>query len=275
MDLLFGLILIGVPLFAIVFGIWSISNDIYVFFYGELGYQIKTRRPLYNKYKVILENYCAYYKLLSPKDRIEFERRLKHFMYSKRFIPRNGIERITDEMRVLISASAIQLTFGLPEIYFANFDKILVYPDQYYSHINKQYHLGEVNPRAGIIVLSWKAFVHGYGDLRDSYNVGIHEMAHAIHFENRIKNEEYDFLNHEALRSLEKITVRETMQIKMGNPHLLRSYAGTNHYEFFAVSLEYFFEQPDQMHLQLPDLYKTLKLLLNQDPLKMYNFDQL
>lgn len=274
MELVVAIILIGIPLFAIGFGIWSISNDIYVFFYGEIGYQIKIRRPLYQKYRTILENYCAYYKLLSSKDKVEFERRLKHFMYSKRFIAR-GVNDVTDEMRVLISASAIQLTFGLSEIYFANFDKILIYPDQYYSHINKRHHLGEVNPRAGIIVLSWKAFVQGYGDLRDSYNVGIHEMAHAIHFENRIRNEEYDFLNRDALRILEKITSRELMLLRTGNNHLLRSYAGTNEYEFFAVSLEYFFEQPDKMKQELPDLYTTLKALLNQDPLKLYNFDQL
>ncbi len=196
-------------------------------------------------------------------------------MYSKRFIPR-GVPKITDEMRVLISATAVQLTYGLPEVYLSNFDKILVYPEEYYSHINRRYHLGEVNPLAGVIVLSWKAFVEGFGDLKDSFNVGIHEMAHAIHFENRIKNEEYDFLNGPALKELERITEREMPRIlDDSEEHLLRKYAATNEYEFFAVSLEYFFEQPDQLNERLPDLYRTLKLLLNQDPLKLYNFERL
>jgi Mlc titration factor MtfA (ptsG expression regulator) len=129
-----------------------------------------------------------------------------------------------------------------------------------------------VNPRVGIILLSWSHFVAGFGDLTDSFNVGIHEMAHAIHFENRIKNEEFDFLNKDALNALKSITEREIPKIKRGDPHVLRTYASTNEYEFFAVSLEYFFEQPEQLSQQLPDLYQTIAMLLRQDPLKLYNF---
>ncbi|MEQ8927947.1 MAG: zinc-dependent peptidase, partial [Fulvivirga sp.] len=264
----------GAPILVLIYGVWSVFNDFYIFIYDEVRYHVKVRQPLYPKYRNILNQYCAYYKVLSASDKIEFERKLRRFMYSKKFIPR-GIPMVTPEMRVLISASAIQLTFRLPEIYLSNFDKILIYPNEYYSHINKRYHLGEVNPRAGIIVLSWKAFVQGYGDLRDSYNLGIHEMAHAIHFENRIKNEEFEFLNREALFALDKITMRELEHIRAGKDHLLRAYAGTNEYEFFAVSLEYFFEQPQELKQAHPDLYETLKTLLNQDPLKLYKFDLL
>lgn len=173
-------------------------------------------------------------------------------------------------MRVLISATAIQLTFGLPQIYLTHFDKILIYPDSYYSRITWKYHVGEVNPRMGMIILSWKSFVDGYADLTDSLNVGIHEMAHAIHFENRIRNEEFDFLDTQGLRELEKITARELPRIRNGEVHFFRSYAGTNEHEFFAVALEYFFEKPVEFKKSIPDLYGTLSRLLNQDPIALY-----
>ena len=52
---------------------------------------------------------------------------------------------------------------------------------------------------------------------------------------------------------------------------LFRSpYAGANEYEFFAVALEYFFEKPTEFKSALPDLYDTLKKLLNQDPISLY-----
>lgn len=275
MGILYFVLVVGIPVAAIGFGIWSIGNDIYIYAFNEANYYIKVKRPLLPKYRAILSKYCAYYKVLSVEDQQKFERMLVRFMYSKRFIAR-GVPAITDEMKVLVSATAIQLTFGLPEIYLANFDKILIYPDEYYSHVNKRYHLGEVNPRAGIIVLSWKAFVQGYGNLTDSFNLGIHELAHAIHFENRIFNEEFDFLDKEAVEELNKITAREVKLIRY-NPekHFLRKYAGTNEYEFFAVSLEYFFEQPNKMKQAIPDLYHTLKRLLNQDPSELYNFDRI
>ncbi|MTI23294.1 DgsA anti-repressor MtfA [Fulvivirga sp. RKSG066] len=247
----------------------SIFRDIVTHFIDDFKYRVKSRQPLSAKHRSILNKYSAYYKLLSTADRALFERRVQRFMFAKRFISR-GVGPITDEMRVLISASAIQLTFGLTEIYLSNFDKILVYPNSYYSHITKKYHLGEVNPRAGIIILSWKSFVDGYADPTDSLNVGIHEMAHAIHFENRILNEEYDFLDIELMELLKQITAREIWNIRNLDGHFLRDYAATNAYEFFAVSLEYFFEQPVQFKQEIPDLYELLVRLLNQDPIRIY-----
>ena len=226
--------------------------------------------PLNPEYIRILNKYFGYYKILPEKEKREFESRLKAFMYSKEFIGRGGL-KITAEMRVLLSASAIQLTFGLPMIYLANFRKILIYPDTYYSTISQQYHHGEVNPRAGIIVISWMKFIEGYTDQTDSLNVGLHEMAHAIHFEDRIANEEYGFLDSRSLDTLHKIFLREQAGINNGIQTYIRPYGATNEYEFFAVSIEHFFEDPVGLRKNVPDLYETLKILLNQDPIRLVN----
>ncbi len=262
-------VVVGLLLIGLVAAVVKLFYDVFVIARQELENFFHRRSPLSQQHREILQEYSAYYRLLAPEDQKRFERRLQRFMYSKKFVTR-GFKVVTDEMRVLISASAIQLTFGLPKIYLANFDRILIYPDSYYSNITQRYHLGEVNPRAGIIVLSWKSFVDGYANLKDSLNVGIHEMAHAIHFENRIKNKEYDFLDNGALQKLAEITRREVPIIREGNGHFFRDYAGTNAYEFFAVSLEYFFEKPLQFSEAIPDLYDTLKKLLNQDPVALY-----
>lgn len=262
----------AILLIGLLFAILSVFSDIFGYILPEVRYLVKKYQPLAPSHKKILNKYSAYYKLLPEHLKPRFEQRVQRFMYAKKFISR-GVGEVTDEMKVLISASATQLTFGLTEIYFSNFDKILIYPDSYYSHITKRYHLGEVNPRAGIIILSWKSFVEGYADLKDSLNVGIHEMAHAIHFENRIMNAEYDFLDYELLRHLKWITEREIPKINSGEPHFLRAYAGTNAYEFFAVSLEHFFEQPGEFRVAIPDLYNLLVQLLNQDPARLYKLN--
>ena len=230
---------------------------------------VRKNSMLPGKYQTILQNYSAYYNLLSQEDKRRFQSRVQRFIYSKRFIAR-GFSKVTDEMKVLISAAAIQLTFGLPQVYLAHFDKILIYPDTYYSTINKTYHVGEVNPRMGAIILSWKSFVDGYADPTDSFNVGIHEMAHAIHFENRIRNSEFDFLDAKSLYLLGKIAAVEIPKLQRGEPHFFRSYAGANEHEFFAVALEYFFERPIEFRESLPLLYNTLSTLLNQDPATLY-----
>ena len=47
----------------------------------------------------------------------------------------------------------------------------------------------------------------------------------------------------------------------------LRNYAFTNMQEFWAVSLEAFFESPAELKANMPELYGTLCDILNQDPL--------
>jgi len=259
---LIGLILLAGIIFLSLRTIYSLFYDIFWYIRLVLKRYILPLKP---EYQNILKTYFGYYIQLAPKDKHEFENRLKAFMYSKEFIPRN-IDKVSPEMRVLISASAIQLTFGLPMIYLSNFRRILIYPNTYYSTISKKYHHGETNPRAGLIVISWQKFIEGYTNGTDSLNVGLHELAHAIHFENRIRNEEYGFLDEASLEKLHRIFLREQEKIRDGSQKYLRAYAATDEYEFFAVSIEHFFEDPKGLKENIPDLYKTLLNLLNHDP---------
>ena len=217
------------------------------------------------EYKEILEQHFDYYKRLSSKDKIRFEARVQTFIDNKQFLPRN-LPEVTAEMKALISACAIQLSFGLPPIILQHFQRIVVYPDNYYSAINKQYHRGEVNPHMGIIVLSWRGFVEGYIDPTDSMNLGLHEMAHALHFENKILNGEEDFLEPRLLERWNQLASREIEKMHSGVPGFFRQYAASNEMEFFAVAIENFFEKPLAMQEMLPDVYSCLSEMLKQNP---------
>ena len=46
----------------------------------------------------------------------------------------------------------------------------------------------------------------------------------------------------------------------------LRNYALTNIHEFWAVSVEAFFENPADLKMNMPQLYDALCRVLNQDP---------
>jgi Mlc titration factor MtfA (ptsG expression regulator) len=52
-----------------------------------------------------------------------------------------------------------------------------------------------------------------------------------------------------------------------GGKNLLGDYAATNYHEFWAVSVEVFFENPVQFRHELPELYEAMSRVLNQDPL--------
>jgi MtfA peptidase len=219
---------------------------------------------LSTKHKSYLEKHFEFYQKLPPKSKQLFCGRVATFMTSKKFIPRE-MDHVTSEMKVLISASAIQLTFGFPDINLSWFRHILVYPETFFSRVNNAHHKGEVNPRAKAIVLSWKYFVEGY--LKpDGRNLGLHEMAHALRLENRITNHEYDFLDVDILMEWEVRAQRTMEEIRNGTEHFFREYGATNNEEFFAVAIENFFERPSLFLEEHPKTYRTLCSLLKQDP---------
>lgn len=223
--------------------------------------------PVPQAHKNILQKYFRYYQQLSPQNKNKFAQKVARFIYGKRFIPR-GVNEVTIEARVLIAASAVQLTFGLPNIYLAHFKRILVYPNDYYSSITKRYHKGEVNPMFGMIVLSWQSFIDGYIQPHDSRNLGLHEMAHALRLENIIRNEEYHFFDSALLSRLDSFA-RAYCGGAVTEAGFFREYACSDVHEFFAVAVENFFERSAAFKSEFPELYTTLVKLLNQDPTEM------
>ncbi len=244
------IIAIGISAFLLIF--WKITEK----------QKAKLERLNFNDQ--VLEKHFAYYRTLTTDRKAEFNRRVADFLEEKEFVSRGKLV-ITSEMKVLVAACAVQLTFGLSPVYLSHFNTIILYPDEYYSFINRDYHVGEVNA-GGIIVLSWRHFVEGYFYPNDSLNVGLHEMAHALLLENRQYGE--DFLKPEYVKEFFLQAKYEYRRIQEGEESILRKYAGTNIAELFAVAVETFFENPKEMHIEAPQLYQSMQNLLNQDPLQ-------
>jgi Mlc titration factor MtfA (ptsG expression regulator) len=220
--------------------------------------------PIPQVYRDALEKYFPYYQQLDDANKTKFAQKVCNFIYGKRFIPRN-VDEVTLEARVLIAATAVQLTFGLTDIYLRHFNKILVYPNDYYSSLTKRYHKGEVNPRFGIIVISWQSFVDGFIHPNDSVNLGLHEMAHALRLENVIRNDEYQFFDEDLIKKFDAYA-HQVCQVMNWSDTFFRPYACANEHEFFAVAVENFFERPHEFKAAMPELYAILSKLLNQDP---------
>jgi Mlc titration factor MtfA (ptsG expression regulator) len=215
--------------------------------------------------RAFLEKYFTFYARLDTRQRARFERIVMAFLGEKRW---TGIGiQVGDEIKMMISASAAQLLFGLPDLTLMHFEHILVYDDAYRSRRSGRRHQGEVNPHAGIIRLSWAHYLQGYGDPYDAHNVALHELAHALWFEDVVPNADDDFFDPQELERWKSLAGPCITDIRAGRPVLFRSYAGTNEAEFFAVAVEYFFEQAEAFHHQHPELYATLVALLRQDPL--------
>lgn len=252
--------------------LYNFYNWVYVVFGVSIGkyftfgvYKLQPHQQNYLSKKI------KYYRLLKHVDRKQFNHRVRKFIKHKEFIGREGLE-VTEEMKLLVAAKAVMCSFGLAQYELYSFTKILLYPEEYYSRITKNYHKGEVNPR-GIIVFSWHYFEEGIADEADNLNLGIHEFAHAyLHeAEATIDNEDVfgePSIVHNVLR-LKDLFINRSYKEKLKEINAVRDYAFTNYNEFFAVACEYFFETPKQLKQNAPDLYCLVSRMLNQDTAKL------
>ena len=210
-----------------------------------------------------LLNRFPYYDRLPPKLKVKFLHRVKNFIADKSFEGRENLE-VTDEMKTWVAASAVQLTFGLDKYSLNHFSKIILYPEVYYNQRTDAMHKGETNTK-GIIVLSWHDLRTGYEIPSDNFNLGLHEMAHALELELLLRRD-YDNFFGDYYRKWSLIAEAEFRNIESERASFLRKYAGTNKREFFAVCIEYFFESSAEFREKLPQVYYHLSILLNQDP---------
>lgn len=219
-----------------------------------------------SSHKESLEKYFPYYNLLSEKEKKKFLRRVNYFVSIKTFEAKD-FEKVTEEMKALISASVIQLTFGLPEVYLSHFEKIAIYSDET-AKLSKEEQIK--NQEEGVVVLSWKKFLFGYIQPSGSYNYGLHEMAKALQVENKIMNDEYGFLNEPDLESWKQISKRLLKKMEAGEDTFFQDFEGKGRKDLFPVVIESFFERPVEFNEVYPDLYVLISDLLNQNPLKLF-----
>jgi Mlc titration factor MtfA (ptsG expression regulator) len=211
----------------------------------------------------LLKRQNSYYSNLSDNGQKKFEYRLSEFMRSKNFVGRQNLV-VTDEMKILISAAAIQLTFGLEDFAFRNLHTINIFPGIFHSKLYNTSFKG-LTTRDGVLSLSWADFKSGYENETDKLNLGLHEMAHALQIDLNDKKRYNNYFS-DYLKKWKRGVVNDFYRLKAGQVPFLRSYGSSNLYEFFAVCVEHFFEMPEEFKRQLPNLYGYTAFLLNQDP---------
>lgn len=241
---------------------------------AEMAYVMRHKKPFFvftpfflkklnPSQKLILLHQFPFYAQLNSRHKTYFEHRVASFIVDKHFIGREGLQ-ISEEMKVLISATAVMLTFGFRDFYIGLISKIFIYPDEFYSNTNQQYHRGEFNPKLETLVLSWKHFKLGLDNSTDNVNLGIHEFAHAIHLNSVKERDISSTIFSDSFKELTDLLAKEEdMRKSLIESRYFREYAYTNQYEFVAVIIETFIESPVEFRSQFPEIYKKTKQMLN------------
>jgi len=211
----------------------------------------------------VLEKRSAFFNTLNEVAQAKFIMRLKKMMGIKTFIIHDvsGFK----EMPILICATAIQISFGLDTYLLPNFTSFNIYPGAFLrTQPFLRFLIGNVSGNS--INLSWEHFLQGFELPSDGQNVAMHELAHALYYQTFVVEENVDQDFRDTFAHFNDHGNKVYEAEKRNTPRLYSDYAMRDFQEFWAESIEIFFEKPTQLKNKYPDLYVAISNLLNQDP---------
>lgn len=236
-------------------------------------YRLKkiSKLPFLKKYEDVLMK-TPHYKRLSDEDKIKIQKSILLFINTKEFI---GVHMsITMEMKLIIGLYACLLLLHVSENNcYDNLKTIIIYPNTIITkeiksnggiYTNEKFFL-EGQSINDTVILSWhEAKKEAYHLHRN--NVIIHEFAHEIDFMDGeidgvppLEKSKYGSWAHTLGKNfniLNKIAIKNR---DWGKYKILGRYAATNEAEFFAVLTEIYFEKPNSLKQNFPDLYNELQ----------------
>ncbi len=262
--MLLVIMVIGVTICIATILVFTIIELLYAKIIGKpiLVYtHLKLRKLTRKQHEFLFSGFPPYRSLNKKKQEI-FGHRVLQFIDHKEFVSRGQLP-IDEQKKLLISATAVMLTFGMRRYLIASVKRFIIYPDAYESVLNRAEHLGEYNPSLKTIVFSWKDFLKGHEIQNDNLNLGVHELAHALSYESLKVKDSGSILFSEGLYKIDKLLQSPHFLKQWQTKKYFRSYAHVNKFEFFAVCLEHFIETPNEFYKEFPKLYTILHEMLN------------
>jgi Mlc titration factor MtfA (ptsG expression regulator) len=176
-----------------------------------------------------------------------------------------GVEA-TDELRLLVAASAVTLSVGWPDYEWDQLAEVLLYPDDF----DRDYafggddRAGEAHPW-GTVILSVPALVESFEVPDDAYHVGVHEFAHLLDVDQTHFDGIPVGLRGERAREWVATTEREMERLRHGRS-AFDEYGAHDPVEFLGVAVEAFFEIPQVVRRRHREVYALLSGYFGQDP---------
>ena len=221
--------------------------------------------PFPTRWRELLFERYDHFDRLPPELRSRFEDDLRIFLAEARI---TGVEiEATEELRVLVAASAVTVSLGWPDYEWDQLGEVLLYPqsfDRDYAFASDSDTVGEA-AGLGTVILSAPALRESFEDPDDGYHVGIHEFVHLLDVEQTHLDGIPAGLT--PTRSREWLTVmeKEMERLRRGKS-VLDPYGADEPEEFLGVACEAFFEIPLLLRRRHREVYTILAEYFRQDP---------
>lgn len=217
--------------------------------------------------KNILEERVPFYQQLTRDKQTEFEERTALFLTQ---IKITGVKTVVEDIdRILIAASAIIPIFNFAGWEYKNLHEVLLYPDSFSHEFEQQGEgrniLGMVGSGAmnHVMILSQFELRQSFSNESGKNNTAIHEFVHLLDkADGEIDGVPESLLDRQYIKPWLQLMQQKIQEIYDDRSDI-NPYGTTNEAEFFAVVSEYFFERPDLLKENHPELYELLLKIFN------------
>ncbi len=233
--------------------------------------------PLSEHQRQIIHRQVPILRRLPPELRGRLDGKVNLFLEQVNFVGCDGLE-VTEEMELSIAAQACLLIIN-SDLWYDNLTTVLIYPNAFKSR--QQRHSGYVVTEKEIIrtgeswdrgpvILSWAHSQMGAQNDHDGQNVVFHEFAHQIDDLSGGTNGVPVLSKGQSYAEWERVFLSaydaHVGAVEAGRQTVIDPYGATGHEEFFAVSVEVFFERPQDLQRAVPEVYEQLSKLFRLDP---------
>lgn len=243
--------------------------------------------PFPKKWEKILRRDVPVYAFLPAELREKFHRRIKEFLAEKTFEACGGLPKISDTTALVIAAGASLLVMNRRGKAWRTLHSVIVYPSAFaapegaddsdatdVSGGNGTAVVRRERGRRdgeswthGSIVLSHERITRDIAFHGNGQNVVLHEFAHQLDNDDGVRGGRPKFSDPADARAWQRVSAREIERLRSGDPTtVLDEYGTEDAAEFFAVSVEAFFEKSSAMKRAHPELYALLERFFALDP---------
>jgi Mlc titration factor MtfA (ptsG expression regulator) len=220
--------------------------------------------PFPDEWRRVLERWSAHYRRLPEELRPRFEDDLRVFAAETRV---TGIKTgVTDELRVMVAASAVTLSVGWPDFEWTAVTEVLLYPQDFGRDYS--FDARELSGQAhawGTVILSVPSLRESFAHPDDGYHVGLHEFAHVLDMEQGHFDGIPAGFAPRAIPEWLEVMAAEMERLRSGRS-VIDDYGADEAPEFLAVAVEAFFERPLELRRHHRQVYELLRDYFAQDP---------
>ncbi len=222
--------------------------------------KIKINMP--ENYQELLEDYVQFYRQLNEADKKIFEKRIEKFLSEVKITGVNA--EVEDLDLLLIASGAVIPVFAISDWQYINLQEVLLYPGSFNQDFDQGGYDRNIAGMVGtgamqhkMILTKWQ-LRQGFINNQDAHNTAIHEFVHLVDkMDGTFDGVPEIILERKYVKEWKNIMDSTIWQMKTYGSDI-DMYGATNHIEFFAVVSEYFFEQPELLKTNHPDIFTML-----------------